>query len=263
MSRSVGAFRPFAFAFLLIAIEVFVMDRNFGTVMPLVLKHEGGFANHPKDPGGATMKGVTLATFQKYKPGASVADLKAISDDMLNRIYRDGYWSKVRGDQLPSGLDYAVFDFAVNSGPSRAARYLQGLLGVEQDGIIGPKTLNALAGRDVKDLVNALCDARLAFLKGLKTWGTFGKGWASRVAGVRKKALAMTGEPAEPSKPVPAPEVPETQKEPPAATEPALPLDPGTVVVVVPSEPKPPETKNRFVAWLIDIITAIFWPERK
>lgn len=238
------------------------MDRNFGTVMPLVLKHEGGFANHPKDPGGATMKGVTLATFQKYKPGASVADLKAISDDMLHRIYRDGYWNKVRGDQLPSGLDYAVFDFAVNSGPSRAAKYLQGILGVEQDGVIGSKTLNALADRNVKELVNALCDARLAFLKRLPTWGTFGKGWSSRVAGVRKKALAMAGEPAESSKPAPAPQVPGTPKEPPAATEPTLPLDPGTVVVVVEESPKQP-VKNRFVAWLIDIITAIFWPERK
>ena len=181
---------------------------NFARSLPLVLKHEGGFANHPDDPGGATMKGVTLATFRRYKPGASVADLKAISNEMLGRIYRDGYWNVVRGDDLPSGVDYAVFDFAVNSGPGRAAKYLQAVVGVAQDGEIGPATLAAVKKvGDSAAIINSLCNRRLAFLQGLKTWSTFGKGWSSRVSGVRKEALAMAGQPSS-STPAPKPTTP-------------------------------------------------------
>jgi lysozyme family protein len=184
------------------------MDRNFERALPLVLKHEGGFANHPKDPGGATMKGVTLATFRRYKPGASVADLKAISAAMLGRIYRDGYWNKVRGDDLPSGVDYAVFDFAVNSGPGRAAEYLQAIAGVAPDGEIGPKTLAAVAKLDPAAVINSLCNRRMAFLQRLKTWPTFKDGWTSRVADVRKKALAMVGAPS--TSPASQPTAPKT-----------------------------------------------------
>jgi lysozyme family protein len=184
------------------------MDRNFERALPLVLKHEGGFANHPKDPGGATMKGVTLATFRRYKPGASVADLKAISPAMLGRIYRDGYWNKVRGDDLPSGVDYAVFDFAVNSGPGRAAEYLQAISGVAPDGEIGPKTLAAVAKLDPAAVINSLCNRRMAFLQRLKTWPTFKDGWTSRVADVRKKALAMVGAPS--TSPASQPTAPKT-----------------------------------------------------
>lgn len=249
--------RSIAVAFLVLAYGALIMERNFTAVMPLVLKHEGGYVNHPKDPGGHTMKGVTLATFRKYKPGATVADLKAISNDMLNRIYRDGYWNQIRGDQLPTGVDYAVFDFAVNSGPGRAAKYLQAAVGVKQDGVIGPDTLAAVAKQNPVKLVHALCDARLAFMRGLSTWGTFGKGWSSRVAGVRKKAVAMASEPAGVPKPVPAPVQPATPKPSPAATEPALPLDPGTVVVLPPDNSVLP-AKNVFVAFIISIIAWLF-----
>lgn len=208
------------------------MDRNFARSLSLVLKHEGGFANHPKDPGGATMKGVTLNTFRRYKPGATVADLKAISTDMLGRIYRDGYWNVVKGDDLPSGVDYAVFDFAVNSGPGRAAEYLQAIAGVAQDGEIGPKTLAAVAKLDPAAVINSLCNRRMAFLRGLKTWPTFGKGWTSRVAGVRKEALAMVG------------------------SKPTIPSTPG--VVVIKDDTPVKWSKNRLLAWLLDIILAIF-----
>lgn len=223
------------------------MDQNFGTVMPLVLKHEGGYVNHPKDPGGHTNKGVTLLTFQRYKPGATVADLKKISDEMVYRIYRDGYWNKVKGDQLPSGVDYAVFDFAVNSGPDRAAKYLQAAVGVKQDGIVGPDTLNAVAKHDPVKLVNTICDNRLAFLKRLATWDTFGKGWSSRVAGVRKKAVALAKEAN-----LPAP----TNSLPVEPPKPVLPLEPGTVVIL--KESPPQETRNWLLAKIIDFITALF-----
>lgn len=171
------------------------MNRNFERALSLVLKHEGGWADHPKDPGGATMKGVTLATFRQFvKPGATKADLKKITDAQLAQVYRRHYWDAVKGDQLPDGLDYAVFDYAVNSGPSRAAKHLQLVLGVEQDGVIGPATLKAANSQSTADVVKALCAKRMSFLRALKTWGTFGKGWTNRVTGVRTVALQMAAQ---------------------------------------------------------------------
>lgn len=186
---------------------------NFNTALSHVLTHEGGWADHPRDPGGATMKGVTLATFRQYHPGASKDDLRAISSADLQRIYRDGYWNKIRGDQLPSGIDYCVFDFAVNSGPSRAARYLQRVLGVSQDGVVGPVTIAAAREADPVQVIEQLCNDRMSFLRGLSTFDTFGKGWTRRVDSVRTTAMRMvTASPTQPPKPSPRPEVPETGK---------------------------------------------------
>lgn len=170
------------------------MERNFKTSLFEVLKHEGGWADHPKDPGGATMKGVTLSTFRRYvKPNATKEDLKNISDAQLQSVYKQHYWDAVRASELPDGVDYAVFDYAVNSGPVRAIKHLQRAVGEIEDGKIGPATLAAVKATSNKDIVNKLCDIRLAFLQGLRTWPTFGKGWNSRVSGVRKKALSMVG----------------------------------------------------------------------
>ena len=237
------------------------MERNFAPALPLVLRHEGGYSNHPKDPGGATMKGVTLATFRRYKPGATVADLKAISTEMLARIYRDGYWDKVRGDDLPAGVDYTVFDFAVNSGPGRAVKYLQGASGVPQDGQIGPVTLAAVAKQNPVSLINSICDARLAFLRRLDTWPTFRKGWSSRVAGVRKEALRMA-EVTTPNPSVSKPFNPKTDDL--VTTPPALPIEPVVVHVnedgtVKPGEaPEQPNTDNLFWRLLWAALDLIF-----
>src|SRR5690606_12351184 len=123
------------------------MDRNFQRALPHVLKHEGGFVNLPADPGGATNKGVTLASFRAYvKPNGTVEDLKAITDAQVATVYYRHYWSAVNAQALPSGIDYAVFDFAVNSGPARAATYLRAATGVAQDGRDGPTTI-ALVGK--------------------------------------------------------------------------------------------------------------------
>lgn len=174
------------------------MDRNFQRALKLVLKHEGGWSDHPADPGGATNKGVTLATFRRYvKADASKADLRAITDEQVATVYYRHYWAAVMAHELPSGLDYAVFDFAVNSGPGRAAKYLQAIVGAKQDGRVGPETLKAVAKHNAGTLINSLCDRRMAFLKGLKTWPTFRKGWTTRVADVREQALAWVGKPAD------------------------------------------------------------------
>lgn len=169
------------------------MDRNFAPSLKLVLKSEGGYVNNPKDPGGATNKGVTLATFRRYvKPSGTIKDLKALTEDQAGIVYRRQYWDAIVGAELPAGVDYAVFDFAVNSGPGRAARYLQQVARVNAvDGRIGPATLKAVRAMPAADLINALCDRRLTFLRGLATWPDFGKGWAARIRSVRAAALKM------------------------------------------------------------------------
>lgn len=173
----------------------FDMHTNFEMVLPEVLKHEGGFVDHPRDPGGATNKGITIATFRAFvDPDGSVADLRALTTAQAGIVYKAQYWDKVKGDDLPSGLDYAVFDFAVNSGPSRAAKYLQRIVGVAQDGAIGAHTLAAVSRLDVEDLIQSLCDERLAFMKRIRggsLWQTFGRGWQRRVDEVLAKALGM------------------------------------------------------------------------
>jgi lysozyme family protein len=184
------------------------MDRNFARALSLVLKSEGGWSDNPADPGGATMKGVTLASFRRYvKADATKADLRKITNDQIATVYRRFYWDTVAGAELPDGIDYAVFDFAVNSGPGRAAKYLQAVLGVAQDGRIGPATLAAARAKPAGVVVDALCDARLAFLQRLPTWPNFGGGWSVRVASVRQQALLMLAAPpaaAEASSPAPA-----------------------------------------------------------
>jgi lysozyme family protein len=167
---------------------------SYDRALSLVLKHEGGYVDHPDDPGGPTNLGITIGTLSAVLGrSATRADVKALTPAKVAPIYRARYWDAVRGDDLPPGLDYAVFDYAINSGPARAAIALQRLVGVADDGKIGPITLAAVAGKDRKDLINRLCDARLAFLRDLSTWRTFGNGWTSRVQTVRNNALAMAG----------------------------------------------------------------------
>lgn len=186
------------------------MKANFERCLAEVLKHEGGWADHPKDPGGATMKGVTIGTFAQFK-GRKVTkeELRNISDADLRAIYRRKYWDVVRGDDLPAGLDLVALDGAVNSGPSRGARWLQSALGVTADGRIGPATLDAAGRREAGPTIIQACAARMAFLRGLKTWPTFGKGWSRRVFSVERTALEMAraveAPPTPPQRPAAAP----------------------------------------------------------
>jgi len=160
------------------------MQRNFEKALTLVLEHEGGYVNHPKDPGGATNKGVTQAVYDAYRKvrGRGPQSVKFISQAELLAIYKFQYWDRVQGDFLPDGLDYAIFDFAVNSGVTRASKYLQAVVGTVQDGHIGAKTIAAIG--DPAQAISALCDRRMGFLRNLSTFATFGKGWTRRVEGV-------------------------------------------------------------------------------
>lgn len=174
--------------------------------MPRILKHEGGFVDHPRDPGGATNKGVTIGTLRKLgmdldgDGDVDVTDLKRLTEADAAKVFKRFYGDAVQADLLPRGLDYAMTDFAVNSGPGRAAEHLQRILGAKVDGHIGPMTLAALKGRNVADLINDLCDSRLRFVRALSTWATFGKGWQSRIGEVR----LLAGRDAA-SAPIPAP----------------------------------------------------------
>jgi len=171
------------------------MKANFERCLDETLKHEGGWADHPNDPGGATMKGVTIGTFAQFK-GRKVTkeELRAISDADLRAIYKRGYWDKVKGDDLPSGLDFVAFDAAVNSGPSRGAKWLQIALGVVADGAIGPATIERAHEANPQSIIKAAIVARMTFLRNLKTWGTFGKGWERRVYNVQAFALALASD---------------------------------------------------------------------
>lgn len=169
------------------------MADNFQASLKMVLKHEGGFVDHPKDPGGATNKGVTRQTYESFlgRPLESVNELIEIPDEHIQEIYRIRYWDKVKGDDLPSGLDFSVFDWGVNSGPSRSAKFLQGLVGVTQDGAIGPRSLEAISQHDPKDLIVEMAAKREGFYRSLSTFDTFGKGWLRRNEETRDFALEL------------------------------------------------------------------------
>jgi lysozyme family protein len=157
-----------------------------------LLLHEGGYSNHPSDPGGPTNFGITIHDYRKYvKPNASAADMRAMPLDHAKAIYREKYWNALRCDELPAGLDYAVFDYGVNSGVSRAVKVLQRLLGLPDNGRMSDAVVAAVRAHNAAGLVARLCDERLAFLKSLRTWPVFGAGWGRRVAEVRRAALAM------------------------------------------------------------------------
>jgi lysozyme family protein len=164
----------------------------FDDALRRLLMHEGGYSNHPSDPGGPTKFGITIHDYRKYvKLDATADDVRAMPLADAKAIYREKYWDALRCDDLPAGLDYAVFDYGVNSGITRAAKVLQRLLGLPDNGRMSDSVIAAATARDAADLVALLCDERLAFLKRLRTWPVFGAGWSRRVAEVRRAALAM------------------------------------------------------------------------
>lgn len=161
------------------------MKGNFDAALAAILHHEGGFVDHPRDPGGMTNLGVTKRVWENWI-GREVdeAEMRALTPQLIGPLYRKNYWDKIKGDDLPAGLDYVVFDAAVNSGPSRAAKWLQSAAGAVPDGLIGPATLRAVASSPACELISAYQDKRLKFLENLATWDAFGRGWSRRVSEV-------------------------------------------------------------------------------
>lgn len=165
-----------------------------------ILAREGGYVDHPRDPGGATNMGITRKTLARWRStcpwwALPKSEVRAIKTGEAKAIYKANYWDRIAANALPSGLDLALFDFAVNSGPVRAVKTLQRELAVRMDGAVGPVTLKALQGKiaeiGVAALIRAVCGARLSFLQRLVTFATFGKGWEKRVALIQRIALKL------------------------------------------------------------------------
>jgi len=168
------------------------MRENFENALASVLHHEGGYVHHKLDPGGMTNLGVTKKVWEEWV-GHEVDEkaMRALTPEIVGPMYKAKYWDRIKGDDLPSGVDYAVFDAAINSGPGRAAKWLQQAVGAVPDGAIGAGTLAKVAAMDAKEIVEKYQETRLAFMQSLPTWDTFGKGWGRRVAEVRDAALHM------------------------------------------------------------------------
>lgn len=167
---------------------------NFEQCLALVLKHEGGFVNNPADPGGMTNLGVTKKVWEEWV-GHPVDEpaMRSLGPSDVSPLYKKMYWDKIKGDDLPVGVDYACFDLAVNSGVSRAVKTLQKALGVSADGVIGPATMDVVASCNPRTVATEICDIRLNFLQSLPTFATFGKGWTRRVSEVEATAFSMVG----------------------------------------------------------------------
>jgi lysozyme family protein len=172
------------------------MQSNFDVCFDLMLAHEGGYVHHEKDPGGRTNHGVTQRVWEEWLGRAvSEKEMRALTPTMVKPLYKRKYWDAVRADDLVAGIDYCVFDVAVNSGPGRAIKFLQSCVGVTVDGGFGPATMAAVkkSEEDPARLIELYCAKRLEFLQSLKTFETFGKGWSRRVQEVKDKALKMLG----------------------------------------------------------------------
>lgn len=167
---------------------------SFEAAMKFVLQAEGGWSDDPLDKGGATMKGVTLATFRHHYPDATADDLRNISDADVAEIYRTGYWNAVKGDDLPAGVDLSVFDFGVNAGPGRSIKLLQRAVDAGPDGVIGPRTMQAVSQADPGNLIAELGRQQQAYYESLSTFGRFGHGWTRRTAERAAAALKLIGQ---------------------------------------------------------------------
>ena len=165
---------------------------NWEKCLKLILHHEGGYVNHPKDPGGETNLGVTKRVYEEW---GGTKDMKDLTVEDVSPIYKKNYWDRIKGDELPSGLDLCVFDFGVNAGTGRAAKYLQRLVGTTVDGGIGPNSLRAVNEHvsrwSIEQTIDDYQAERQKYYEKLKTFETFGRGWTRRVQETTKEAMDM------------------------------------------------------------------------
>ena len=165
---------------------------NYQKCLEMILHHEGGYVNHPKDPGGETNLGVTKRVYEDF---GGTKDMKDLTVEDVAPIYEKNYWGRMKCDEIPSGLDLCVFDFGVNAGTGRSAKFLQTMIGTTADGGIGPNTLSKLADyvdeNGIEDTIKNFQAERQSYYEGLGTFETFGKGWTRRVTETTESALEM------------------------------------------------------------------------
>ena len=167
-------------------------QQNLDYCMQMILHHEGGYVDHPDDPGGETNLGVTKAVYEEW---GGTKDMKDLTVEDVLPIYKANYWDRVKGDDLPSGLDLCVFDFGVNAGTGRAAKYLQGMIDAVQDGAIGPMTLQSLNAfieeYGLEETIEIYQADRQLYYESLSHFETFGRGWTRRVDETTEAAKQM------------------------------------------------------------------------
>lgn len=167
-------------------------QENWEKCLEAILHHEGGYVNHPKDPGGETNLGVTKRVYEEW---GGTKDMKDLEVEDVEPIYKKNYWDRVKAESLPGGLDLCVFDFGVNAGTGRAAKYLQTMIGTVADGGIGPNTLKAVGNyvesEGVEQTIKNYQAARQEYYESLSTFETFGRGWTRRVDETTKMAIEM------------------------------------------------------------------------
>lgn len=170
------------------------MQSNFEKALALVLQHEGGYVNHPSDPGGRTNLGVTQRVWEQYV-GHPVdeATMRSLTKEMVAPLYRKQYWDVCHCDDLPAGVDYLAFDFSVNAGSFRSIKTIQRALNITSDGVIGPVTLKAIQDANAEEFINNFTAAKEVFYRSLTNFPTFGKGWLNRAAESKKAAEGMLG----------------------------------------------------------------------
>ena len=165
------------------------MKHNWEKCLEVILHHEGGYGNHPKDPGGETNMGVTKRVYEDF---GGTKDMKELTKEDVEPIYKKNYWDRVKGDDLPEGLDLMIFDFAVNAGTGRAAKFIQRLVNTTVDGGIGPNTLGKIkeyvVTYGIEETITSYALMRQNYYESLSTFDTFGKGWTRRVSEVTEKA---------------------------------------------------------------------------
>ena len=168
------------------------MNGNFDKCMEMLLAHEGGYVNHPSDPGGMTNLGVTKRTYDEFN-GTDIDEegMRNLTVEDVTPIYRRNYWERCRCQDLPDGIDWAVFDWAVNSGTGRAAKALQRAVGTLEDGAIGSQTLMCVGNEKPEEIINRIAIHRDSFYRSLSTFDTFGRGWLRRNDETREQALDM------------------------------------------------------------------------
>ena len=168
------------------------MRQNFTECIERLLEHEGGFVNHPDDPGGITNHGVTKKVYEEWvEREVSEQEMRDLTHEDVAPVYKNNYWDRLRADDLPSGVDWSCFDWGVNSGTSRAAKALQRIVGVEQDGGIGPMTLQAVAEVEPTEIIEQMHHMRDKFYRDLSTFDTFGRGWIRRNDETKEQALNL------------------------------------------------------------------------
>lgn len=160
------------------------MKQNLNKFLEDTLNFEGGYVNDPHDPGGETKYGICKRDYPKL-------DIKNLTVAQAKTIYKEKYWDSIKGDDLPSGIDLFVADGAINSGVSQSAKWLQRALGVKDDGIIGPATVEAATKANKKEVILSMGDQRINMLRGLKTWDRYKAGWTNRVSNLIKTTITM------------------------------------------------------------------------